>query len=185
MKRLTDPHSRRRRGLSPFRRRNPGDQLDRRQHVGSIPAWAGEPLPVCPVWASQEVYPRVGGGTMAIFESIPHSQGLSPRGRGNLLQNTPAHIRFRSIPAWAGEPRAFKRPLLARAVYPRVGGEPSQPCQPPSVSWVYPRVGGGTPDSPSMTGPRLGLSPRGRGNRVTPPPTVVGTGSIPAWAGEP
>ncbi len=120
--------------------------------IGSIPAWAGEPYAtrrpgsesplhglsprgrgnhddaVIPAMVLR-VYPRVGGGTAASASAQckPISIGLSPRGRGNLLQlldrGWPLGLSPRgrgnlsdyrtpatgspvegSIPAWAGEP---------------------------------------------------------------------------------
>ena len=70
-----------------------------------------------------------------------------------------------SIPAWAGEPqRPASRPVAAR---------------------VYPRVGGGTDFVPLQEGNNLGLSPRGRGNRLNALFAGLLFRSIPAWAGEP
>ena len=48
---------------------------------------------------------------------------------------------------------------------------------------VYPRVGGGT--GSALITPIVGLSPRGRGNRVTLRIILRTMRSIPAWAGEP
>ena len=50
------------------------------------------------------VYPRVGGGTESVTDSIHAVCGLSPRGRGNLSTMVVAATRAGSIPAWAGEP---------------------------------------------------------------------------------
>ena len=50
---------------------------------------------------------------------------------------------------------------------------------------VYPRVGGGTFLTWYATPRYMGLSPRGRGNRLRPAGAAAGVGSIPAWAGEP
>ena len=50
------------------------------------------------------VYPRVGGGTDKEGGVRCRYPGLSPRGRGNLLLGLGIVPRFRSIPAWAGEP---------------------------------------------------------------------------------
>ena len=55
-------------GLSPRGRGNPGSQRQRSAACGSIPAWAGEPLPwMVPSWPLP-VYPRVGGGTVSYLE---------------------------------------------------------------------------------------------------------------------
>ena len=85
--------------------------------------------------------------------------------RGN--RRPPVHraTPTRSIPACAGEPRAFPGGLRRQTVYPRVCGGTH-------------RVGG-------IDVSHHGLSPRVRGNPALPP---VGAGrrrSIPACAGEP
>ena len=90
---------------------------------------------------------------------------LSPRVRGNpLTPLTPLHLTG-SIPACAGEPHFV--PLFS------------------SSSRVYPRVCGGTTDVNLTTIQEAGLSPRVRGNPLSPKSMDVGTGSIPACAGEP
>ncbi len=49
----------------------------------------------------------------------------------------------------------------------------------------YPRVGGGTFAKGDINHANLGLSPRGRGNHGNRDRETEGTGTIPAWAGEP
>ena len=112
-----------------------------------------------------QVYPRVGGGTFPHWYHKPQAEGLSPRGRGNLASRPPVLRRHRSIPAWAGEPGVPHFPTHVNPVYPRVGGGTF-----PGGWW-----------SPSV----LGLSPRGRGNRLDCCCYFPGIRSIPAWAGEP
>ena len=92
-------------------------------------------------------------------------KGLSPRGRGNRARISGCRIIYRSIPAWAGEPR--------------------QNIRVPDHIPVYPRVGGGTNEESYWRRVNAGLSPRGRGNltKAINPDTYVR--SIPAWAGEP
>ena len=107
----------------------------------------------------------MGGGTGWADDSRAPSMGLSPRGRGNLLQARRGQPRRRSIPAWAGEP---------------VGG-----MYPVTILGVYPRVGGGTDPARRRTGRSGGLSPRGRGNPLQLVDVVGVPRSIPAWAGEP
>ena len=133
--------------------------------AGSIPAWAGEPTSVTLSQGFGLVYPRVGGGTRKSVDGDSYGQGLSPRGRGNLLTTDTGATVTRSIPAWAGEPES------------RRGW--------PAVSRVYPRVGGGTFTSCPRGFRENGLSPRGRGNPHILPPRIAPQGSIPAWAGEP
>ena len=70
-----------------------------------------------------------------------------------------------SIPACAGEPRAF-----------------DVPC---SGAEVYPRVCGGTYHRPVARRPIWGLSPRVRGNLLSAARLPIISRSIPACAGEP
>ena len=73
-------------GLSPRGRGNRLGPTDRLQRDGSIPAWAGKPHPPSPRTACSTVYPRVGGETRTGIRGQSTSSGLSPRGRGNLVQ---------------------------------------------------------------------------------------------------
>ena len=113
----------------------------------------------------REVYPRVGGGTPWFAWFIHSNGGLSPRGRGNRKTTNENMDRVRSIPAWAGEP-GFEEIL-------------------PDPIRVYPRVGGGTVVVVVRFVLAGGLSPRGRGNRVSYVFVLAVFRSIPAWAGEP
>ena len=74
-------------------------------------------------------------------------------------------LRFRSIPACAGEP------VSAAGTTPNLG--------------VYPRVCGGTQGGQGGQGGVCGLSPRVRGNLAALVITWDWPGSIPACAGEP
>ena len=213
-------------GLSPRGRGNLAGARRRAGQGGSIPAWAGEPRRPGRVIRVAPVYPRVGGGTRCEVCGHPAEKGLSPRGRGNLLQ--PAHhlCRHRSIPAWAGEPGRIAGSTTPSGVYPRVGGgttvkdlpkgrliglsprgrgnlgaphrlrahdgsipawagEPTVVLRLHTSRKVYPRVGGGTLRSYPERAQGVGLSPRGRGNRLGPIPRLRLGRSIPAWAGEP
>ena len=73
--------------------------------------------------------------------------------------------RVRSIPAHAGEPE------IGRAAR--------------TVLAVYPRPRGGTTQQRRRRRQARGLSPPTRGNQSAPDARVVGSGSIPAHAGEP
>ena len=152
-------------GLSPRGRGNPHVYRVRISRCGSIPAWAGEPIfGKSGTWL-QRVYPRVGGGTCGKGTPQGHNEGLSPRGRGNLLMASIKLSNVRSIPAWAGEPSRSQRQA-------RIGA-------------VYPRVGGGTLNKDGTLATSEGLSPRGRGNPHVYRVRISRCGSIPAWAGEP
>ena len=105
------------------------------------------------------------GGTERNPPAAVHAPGLSPRVRGNPAVPPPCGIRARSIPACAGEPAP---PLV------QLGD-----------AEVYPRVCGGTCGRREFQRPRLGLSPRVRGNPYIPYIAGAVAGSIPACAGEP
>ena len=72
--------------------------------LGSIPACAGEPIPIMMNSKGIRVYPRVCGGTCGVVSRGITYQGLSPRVRGNRCDNEIAVSSGRSIPACAGEP---------------------------------------------------------------------------------
>ena len=88
----------------------------------SIPAWAGETAASGISQSSKKVYPRVGGGNFSCGLGAKMAKGLSPRGRGKLRRYMRLEIRFRSIPAWAGETGAERPHHIHAEVYPRVGG---------------------------------------------------------------
>ncbi len=131
---------------------------------GSIPAWAGETGVALAVNAIVGVYPRVGGGNAPSPGNPNPAAGLSPRGRGKHYEAQSICGFCRSIPAWAGETRP---PAAARL-----------------LTAVYPRVGGGNATSSDSVGVPAGLSPRGRGKRLSIYPVYRNRRSIPAWAGE-
>ena len=138
-----------------------------RRHIWrrSIPACAGEPQGCTPGKRQERVYPRVCGGTFAGCVHPVGAEGLSPRVRGNRARKVQNRLRWRSIPACAGEP-----------------GIPTGPFH---TGMVYPRVCGGTVDDLSVKLPADGLSPRVRGNRRGASVVDIYPRSIPACAGEP
>ena len=154
-----------RNGLSPRGRGNPSTSGLCRRWSGSIPAWAGKPSGASAWDRARRVYPRVGGETSTTFACPPSKAGLSPRGRGNHDQPRKLVRLRRSIPAWAGKPKATHAGNVNNRVYPRVGGETS-----------------GGRDASCL---RYGLSPRGRGNPSWLRCAVPLARSIPAWAGKP
>ena len=133
-------------GLSPRGRGNPIYSSTNRLCFWSIPAWAGEPIPPLVYFYLPRVYPRVGGGTVSQHTVQIRASGLSPRGRGNRQPTGWPRDARRSIPAWAGEPYSNRSTL--------------------NLGRVYPRVGGGTPERSWVASRKMGLSPRGRGNRI-------------------
>ncbi len=114
---------------------------------------------------SARVYPRVCGGTSASRVSPGLLAGLSPRVRGNPVEDVGGLAAGRSIPACAGEP----------------GGAEDLA----SGERVYPRVCGGTDQQRGLYMPPNGLSPRVRGNLPLGEMMKPKIGSIPACAGEP
>ena len=152
-------------GLSPRVRGNPVGWRALRNHLGSIPACAGEPPRSRWAAAQAGVYPRVCGGTTTEFVTGGQSQGLSPRVRGNRSLVSRRRFHPGSIPACAGEPLTCLS--AARA------------------SRVYPRVCGGTRKAGRVSYADPGLSPRVRGNLWPAGRANSDSGSIPACAGEP
>ena len=132
---------------------------------GSIPAYAGEPVPAMGFVAGYPVYPRVCGGTPHRRHIGSPQPGLSPRMRGNQSTVIVLPAIARSIPAYAGEPARVR------------GNAPTPP--------VYPRVCGGTALPGRPASKQRGLSPRMRGNRAGLRWGSHLAGSIPAYAGEP
>ena len=152
-------------GLSPRVRGNLLGAKDIHTEEGSIPACAGEPIAIALSYLARRVYPRVCGGTDPRTSVTDFGVGLSPRVRGNQCGPILQASEGGSIPACAGEPRAY---------------DLNQPQEP-----VYPRVCGGTFLN-SPTSIRLsGLSPRVRGNPMLRTSPYSSVGSIPACAGEP
>ena len=154
-------------GLSPRRRGNRREAQADVRRGGSIPAQAGEPSGETSGSGqlTTGVYPRAGGGTGLGRGRLRRPPGLSPRRRGNRVQDRRRDRRNGSIPAQAGEPGA------------RVGWM--------LKSRVYPRAGGGTPNYLQSISRNLGLSPRRRGNHISAFEPAQTPGSIPAQAGEP
>ena len=91
--------------------------------------------------------------------------GLSPRMRGNQCICQKVDVLYGSIPARAGEPCWY--------------------CRPIGLTTVYPRACGGTWHHTEDQVTDYGLSPRVRGNRRQPETHHKVGGSIPARAGEP
>ena len=152
-------------GLSPRVRGNRARKMAALGLRRSIPACAGEPNTDTQTTARGSVYPRVCGGTSMSRRSPSGLLGLSPRVRGNRWNALGWQRPRGSIPACAGEPRMFVRPM-------------------PMIT-VYPRVCGGTASKKGLALSLMGLSPRVRGNHVNHVPGRNVVRSIPACAGEP
>ena len=161
----TAPFSRSIHGLSPRVRGNRSAQCPAPLLPRSIPACAGEPTSHGEWMPLPQVYPRVCGGTGRPALAQVAIRGLSPRVRGNHIEQTAGMFMVRSIPACAGEPM--------------------YDTQTEGLVGVYPRVCGGTHGAGTRRPPGDGLSPRVRGNQRRPRPGLHMLGSIPACAGEP
>ncbi len=109
-------------GLSPRVRGNPVGAEPVHLQPGSIPACTGEPYGQIQTATQNGVYPRVYGGTKADNRAAALMKGLSPRVRGNPLQEGYRSIPARSIPACTGEPSKSGCQLHTAGVYPRVYG---------------------------------------------------------------
>ena len=153
------------RGPSPRGRGSPRPGRCRTRAQGSIPAWAGKPCDCRWPAGSCRVHPRVGGEAEGVVPNSMSESGPSPRGRGSLAVEVSDPGKLGSIPAWAGKPGTRSRPRPCGRVHPRVGGE--------ARSHSADRHAGHGP------------SPRGRGSLVDELDRVLGSGSIPAWAGKP
>ena len=107
----------------------------------------------------------MGGATGEPKDPGWAGKGLSPRGRGNLVNRGTTDEWSRSIPAWAGQPNSAGVFMAAGMVYPRVGGATSTRTLNKHLD--------------------DGLSPRGRGNHPLCDELLPVARSIPAWAGQP
>ncbi len=114
-----------RRGLSPRARGNRAGIFFALNAKRPIPASAGEPHGFSSPPEAATAYPRERGGTEADARAIAKKGGLSPRARGNPIQNAATRIARGPIPASAGEPLAHGRARIAAPAYPRErGGTP-------------------------------------------------------------
>ena len=89
--------------------------------------------------------------------------GSSPRGRGTPPAEEPSWVRYRFIPAWAGNTRLGADSRGTGPVHPRVGGEHMSPTL--------------------LTNVLTGSSPRGRGTHFRIDALPRHRRFIPAWAG--
>ena len=171
-------------GLSPRVRGNPDGSAVAGGVCGSIPASAGEPCCDAVIDIMVTVYPRECGGTTHHCIHRLHGEGLSPRVRGNLVDESTGLSLDRSIPASAGEPRRNRRGPDRPRVYPReCGGTHRRRGETASGGGLSPRVRG-TLRAWIITAKRAGLSPRVRGNQSDSPAPPFTGGSIPASAAD-
>ena len=110
-------------GLSPRMRGNQYDPTSPPNLSRSIPTDAGKPAWSIGCIAFGQVYPHGCGetATSRVWGCDPH--GLSPRMRGNLIDNGTSTSRLRSIPTDAGKPDALIPRKQLNKVYPHGCGE--------------------------------------------------------------
>ncbi len=152
-------------GRSPRTRGSQVTTTDPVSVLGSIPAYAGEPVLTDAEHGTYRVDPRVRGGASVAKSSAINGKGRSPRTRGSREPQRHGHQPAGSIPAYAGEPKKRHHHQRQRQVDPRVRGGAVR-----FDLWHH--------EAP-------GRSPRTRGSPSIYVPIVVGVGSIPAYAGEP
>ena len=133
-------------------------------HVGSIPAYAGETRASERGGFFPRVDPRVRGGDQDLKTIPAERMGRSPRTRGRRYRRIGHNPCTRSIPAYAGETLGLHAVSVVRRVDPRVRG--------------------GDAMLAPMRVPFLGRSPRTRGRRTRLASLAIFSRSIPAYAGE-
>ncbi len=152
-------------GLSPLARGNRTLTQYPGQHIGPIPARAGQPSRPTILMRRTWAYPRSRGATSRSCDRLEFGEGLSPLARGNL--EDPDRMR------------AVVGPIPARA------GQPS--CQPSAsaATRAYPRSRGATTYPAFQQDANEGLSPLARGNPRACRWRWRPQGPIPARAGQP
>ena len=152
-------------GLSPPTRGILNLSGDSQRKAGSIPAYAGDPRVYPNPLTYGEVYPRLRGGSQAVFVFPFPLFGLSPPTRGIPSEPPFVYSYSRSIPAYAGDP--YSLTVNGRGIA------------------VYPRLRGGSLTHNLRQSRKRGLSPPTRGIRRFPCLDNAPKRSIPAYAGDP
>ena len=109
-------------GLSPHARGNQGGAATDDGDKRSIPARAGQPQWGGAKLTHEEVYPRTRGATTGRSYRPMDRTGLSPHARGNRVRRVSASVKWRSIPARAGQPGPHRETACLLPVYPRTRG---------------------------------------------------------------
>ena len=109
-------------GLSPRVRGNLAYEHVKAALDRSIPARAGQPDTQSHHLRPLPVYPRACGATDVGLVDVRCRDGLSPRVRGNPLDQVGLAVGIGSIPARAGQPRCLCPSYPRSGVYPRACG---------------------------------------------------------------
>ncbi len=150
-------------GLSPLARGTQNHCYPENRYFRFIPAGAGNTLFNLTTRPTRPVYPRWRGEHEDYYTQYSDGGGLSPLARGTLTLNPHQIVKYRFIPAGAGNTLTSSITSTKSAVYPRWRGE-----------HLF---------TDSQKSPVNGLSPLARGTRdfIIPPSTLVRF--IPAGAG--
>ena len=109
-------------GLSPPTRGIPMRAAIVRAHIGSIPAYAGDPAAGWSASQVRQVYPRLRGGSLRGDDADKPVHGLSPPTRGIPPPEEREPVTLGSIPAYAGDPCLCGQVNGRHGVYPRLRG---------------------------------------------------------------
>ncbi len=115
-------------GLSPLARGTLEMQLAHPWNYRFIPAGAGNTVLEFPLSMEMTVYPRWRGEHVVPPIEIIAPDGLSPLARGTLLLQKVSRLKFRFIPAGAGNTTMVNHDCSVSPVYPRWRGEHSPRC---------------------------------------------------------
>ncbi len=152
-------------GPSPHTRGSPSRSSSRASSLGSIPAYAGQPLRRRARVQGCRVHPRIRGAAYASNSLSRANTGPSPHTRGSRGKHRGRQLYRGSIPAYAGQPRSSSRARTSARVHPRIRGAASVIA------------------APACFAP--GPSPHTRGSPLQCGPVAPARGSIPAYAGQP
>ena len=152
-----------------------------------IPARAGNTPFCCLPFCCLPVHPRAGGEHYPIIPVLVSVRGSSPRGRGTRKQSGQCWLRWRFIPARAGNTSPLLSSSCHSSVHPRAGGEhlavlhrffdhagssprgrgtPEAVVADVRVSRFIPARAGNTRLRFGQFVRQVGSSPRGRGTRM-------------------
>ena len=152
--------------------------------AGSIPAHAGETIPVDGGWHLTTVHPRACGGNSVCTRKDASCRGPSRACGGNSFSARHSSSTNGPSPRMRGKRKRAGHRVDRRGSIPAHAGETSMETTGCSLRRVHPRACGGNLQVASPSSRHRGPSPRMRGKRtgcLIPPERVR---SIPAHAGE-